>query len=136
MEPTRHEFAYEITVRYGDVDQMGFAYYANYLDWFEVARTEWFRARGKRYRELEAEGIWLPVTEASCRYLASARYDDRLRLVSWISELGRVTLAFEYRVERVEDGKLLATGRTRHALLDPTGKPVRLEGELRKLLGG
>jgi acyl-CoA thioester hydrolase len=136
VEPTRHEFAYEISVRYGDTDQMGFAYYGNYFYWFEIARTEWLRARGKSYRELEAEGIWLPVTEASCRYLASAHYDDRLRLVSWIAELGRVQLAFEYRVERVADGKLLATGRTRHAFLDPAGKPVRLEGELRALLGG
>jgi acyl-CoA thioester hydrolase len=134
--PARHEFAYEIVVRYGDTDQMGFAYYANYLRWFEIARTEWLRSRGRSYRELEAEGISLPVTEASCRYFAPARYDDRLRLVAWVSELGRVALAFEYRVERVADGKVIATGRTRHAFLDRSGKPVRLAGELRTLLGG
>ena len=65
--------AYEIPVRYGDTDQMRVAYYANYLYWFEIARTEWLRAHGKSYRELEADGVILPVTEAHCRYLASAR---------------------------------------------------------------
>jgi len=77
--------AYELPVRYGDTDQMGVAYYANYLYWFEIARTEWLRAHGKSYRELEAEGVILPVTEAYCRYLASARYDDRLKLWSWVA---------------------------------------------------
>jgi acyl-CoA thioester hydrolase len=132
----RHEFAYEISVRYGDTDQMGFAYYANYLYWFEIARTEWLRARGRSYRELEQDGLSLPVTEAACRYHASAYYDDRLRLVSWVSDLGRVTLEFEYRIERVPEGKLIATGRTRHAFLDRRGKPVRIDGALRTLLGG
>ena len=137
MKPvTPHEFAFEISVRYGETDQMGFAYYANYLNWFEVARTEWLRARGRTYRTLEASGISLPVTEASCRYHASAYYDDRLRLVSWVSELGRVQLAFDYRIERVGDDKLIATGRTRHAFLDTQGKPVRVDSELRALLGG
>ena len=132
----RHEFAYEISVRFGETDQMGFAYYANYLDWFEVARTEWLRSRGRTYREIEQEGLLLPVTEATCRYHASAYYDDRLRLVAWVSDLGRVTLEFDYRIERLSDGKLIATGRTRHALLDRSGKPVRIEGGLRTLLGG
>ena len=139
MEPTtRHEFAYEISVRYGDTDQMGFAYYANYLYWFEIARTEWLRSRGRTYRDIEVQDrISLPVTEATCRYFASAYYDDRLRLVAWISELGRASVAFEYRVERVSDDKLLATGSTRHAFLDKEkGKPVRASDSLRKLLGG
>ena len=131
-----HRFS--LRVRYGDTDQMGFAYYANYLYWFEIARTEWLRSRGRTYRDIEVhDGISLPVTEATCRYFASAYYDDRLRLVAWISELGRATVAFEYRVERVSDDKLLATGSTRHAFLDKKkGKPVRAGDELRRLLGG
>jgi acyl-CoA thioester hydrolase len=126
--------AYEIPVRYGDTDQMGIAYYANYLYWFEIARTEWLRAHGKSYRELEAEGVILPVTEAHCRYLASARYDDRLRLWSWVGELGRATVQFDYRIERAEDDLLLATGWTRHCFLDRAGRPVRIEGALHDLL--
>jgi len=126
--------AYELPVRYGDTDQMGVAYYANYLYWFEIARTEWLRAHGKSYRELEAEGVILPVTEAYCRYLASARYDDRLKLWSWVGDLGRATVQFDYRIERAEDAKLLAIGHTRHCFLDRAGRPIRIEGTLHDLL--
>jgi acyl-CoA thioester hydrolase len=134
--PTPGEFSYEISVRYGDTDQMGVAYYANYLYWFEIARTEWLRAHGTTYREIEAAGIVLPVTEAHCRYHASAHYDDRLRLVAWVADLGRATLQFDYRVERVGDDRLLATGSTRHCFLDRAGRPVRIAGGLRDMLGG
>ncbi|MEP7028372.1 MAG: thioesterase family protein [Candidatus Eisenbacteria bacterium] len=126
--------AYEIQVRYGDTDQMRVAYHANYLHWFEIARTEWLRAHGKSYRELEAEGVILPVTEAHCRYLASALYDDRLRLWGWVGELGRATVQFDYRIERVEDERLIAVGYTRHCFLDRDGRPVRIEGSLHDLL--
>jgi len=133
MAPFEH--VHEHSVRYGDTDQMGVAYYANYLYWFEIARTEWLRARGKTYRELEAEGVVLPVTEAQCRYLKPARYDDRLRLVAWVAELTRVTLRFDYRIERAP-GEVIATGFTRHCFLGPEGRPVRIEGALRELLAG
>ena len=126
--------ACEISVRYADTDQMGFAYYANYLAWFEVARTEWLRARGRSYRSIEADGYRLPVTEAYCRYIASARYDDRLRLWSWVAELGRATLRFEYVIERVEDGARIATGYTRHCFLGKDDRPVRITGALHDLL--
>jgi acyl-CoA thioester hydrolase len=132
--PPTTAHAYELPVRYGDTDQMGVAYYANYLYWFEIARTEWLRAHGKSYRELEAEGVILPVTEAHCRYLASARYDDRLRLWSWVGELGRATLQFDYRIERADDAKLLAVGYTRHCFIDRAGRPVRIAGALHDLL--
>ena len=132
--PTETAFAYEISVRYADTDQMGFAYYANYLAWFEVARTEWLRARGRSYRAIEADGFRLPVTEAYCRYVASARYDDRLRLWSWVAELGRATLRFDYVIERADDGTRIATGFTRHCFLGTDGRPVRITGALHDLL--
>jgi len=131
LAPFEHVF--EQPVRYGDTDQMGIAYYANYLYWFEIARTEWLRARGKSYREIEASGVVLPVIEAHCRYLKPARYDDRLRLVSWVGELSRVVVRFDYRIELVP-GEVLATGWTRHCFLGRDGRPVRIEGELRDLL--
>src|SRR5215831_2478836 len=65
IAPGEHAFA--VRVRYADSDQMGVAYYANYLIWFEVGRTEWLRSRGYTYRSLEGEGVFLPVTEACCR---------------------------------------------------------------------
>lgn len=135
-QPVPFEHAFELRVRYGDTDQMGFAYYANHLYWFEIARTEWLRARGRSYRELEAEGISLPVTEASCRYFAPARYDDRLRLVAWIGELTRAVVRFDYRIENAAADRLLARGFTRHCFLGRDGRPVRIEGALRDLLAG
>jgi acyl-CoA thioester hydrolase len=136
VNPPSFEHAHEITVRYGDTDQMGFAYYANHLYWFEIARTEWLRAKGRSYRELEADGVSLPVTEASCRYFAPARYDDRLRLFARIGELSRASLRFDYRIENAADGRLLASGFTRHCFLGRDGRPVRIEGALRDLLAG
>lgn len=128
--------AHEIRVRYGDVDRMGFAYYANHLYWFEIARTEWLRARGRSYRDLEEDGVSLPVTEARCRYFAPARYDDLLRLVATLGDLTRVTVRFDYRIEHAGDGRLLATGSTAHCFLDRNGRPVRIDGPLRELLAG
>ena len=69
-------FRYPLRVRYGDTDQMGVAYYANYLRWFEIGRAEMLRALGTSYREVEADGLSLPVVEARCRYHKPARYDD------------------------------------------------------------
>ena len=120
----RRVHKHEIRVFYGDSDQMGVAYYANYLRWFEMARNEYLRAVGFPYKRIEAAGIRLPVVEAGCRYLSPARYDDWLCLEAWIESLGRVRVRFAYRVQR--DAEALAVGFTVHACLDPTGAPERL----------
>ena len=68
-----------VSVRYAETDQMGFAYYANYLAWFEVGRCEWLRSLGWSYRDLEVrDAVMLPVIEAHCEYRQPARYDDEL----------------------------------------------------------
>ena len=69
-------FQARVRVIYGDTDQMGVVYYANYLRYFEFARSELLRAHGRSYRDMEAEGLSLPVVEATCRYVAPARYED------------------------------------------------------------
>ncbi len=134
MPPFEHVYE-DVSVRYGDTDQMRVAYHANYLYWFEIARTEWLRARGKTYRELEAEGVQLPVIEAHCLYLRPARYDDRMRLVAWVGGLSRAVVRFDYRIE-LAPGEVLATGWTRHCFLGPAGRPIRIDGALMELLGG
>src|SRR5205807_9030057 len=95
-------FRFLLRVRYGDTDQMGFAYYANYLRWFEMARNEYLRDLGYPYARLEAEGLRLPVVEAGCRYLWPARYDDLLGLDAWIEAVSRIRVRFEYRIQRLE----------------------------------
>jgi acyl-CoA thioester hydrolase len=118
--------AYEVRVFYGDTDQMGVAYYANYLRWFEMARNEYLRAAAFPYKRVEAEGLQLPVVEAQCRYLSPARYDDLLRLEAWIEELGHVRVRFAYCIRRAGDAAALARGFTVHASLDSSGAPHRL----------
>jgi len=127
--------ATELRVIYGDTDQMGVVYYANYLRFFEAGRNEFIRAKGLRYRDFEASyKLWLPVTEASVRYLQPARYDDLLRIETSLEELRRVSATFSYRLVR-EDGQLLVTGRTVHACIDLGGKLRRLPEALVGLLG-
>jgi acyl-CoA thioester hydrolase len=124
----------EVRVRYPEVDRMGVAHHSHHFVWFEIGRTELMRSRGVDYRRLEDEGIFLPVVEASCAYHAPARYDDRLRVHTQIELAGGVRVAFSYRIERQPDGRLLATGSTRHAAVDRSGRPRRLPRTIRGLL--
>ena len=129
------EHAHAVRVRYADSDQMGVAYYANYLVWFEVGRTEWLRARGYAYRSLESEGVFLPVTEASCRYHAPSRYDDLVWIVTRVGRLGRTIVRFDYRILK-EDGTLAAEGHTEHCFLSREGRPVRAPDPVARVLAG
>jgi acyl-CoA thioester hydrolase len=119
-------FQARVRVIYGDTDQMGVVYYANYLRYFELARSELLRAHGKSYREMEVEGFSLPVVEATCRYLAPARYDDLLSVGVEVPAVSRVTLTFRYQVTREGESELLCTGSTIHACLGRSGRPARL----------
>ena len=127
-----HRFS--LRVRYGDTDQMGFAYYAHYLRWFEIGRAEMLRSLGKSYRAVEEDGLSLPVLEAHCRYVKSARYDDELWIETGVEELRRASVRFRYRVLRQPDGELLAEGATEHCFMDRDGKPARPPRELTELL--
>jgi acyl-CoA thioester hydrolase len=108
---------------------MGVVYYANYLVWFEVARTDLLRRAGWTYREMEEAGFALPVIEAHCDYRQSARYDDELDIETAGSQVSAVRVRFDYRVIRAADARLLASGHTVHASLDPSGRPRRLPGQ-------
>jgi acyl-CoA thioester hydrolase len=122
-----------VRVRYAETDQMGVAYYANYLVWFEVARTDWLRAAGLTYRELEAEGLFLPVIEARCEYRSPARYDDALAVRATARLVSPVRLAFDYDISGPGGG--VARGQTVHVLLDGRGRPVRVPPRIKELLG-
>jgi acyl-CoA thioester hydrolase len=122
-------------VRYAETDKMGVVYYANYLVWFEVGRTDWLRQSGWSYREMEAAGVSLPVIEAHCQYSRPARYDDEVAIDARAVLLSQVRLRFDYQVTHATDGTLLAEGYTVHAAVDGAGRPCRLPDEVRKLLG-
>jgi acyl-CoA thioester hydrolase len=123
-----------VRVRYAETDQMGIVYYANYLVWFEVGRTDLLRLTGWSYREMEADGYALPVVEAHCDYRQSARYDDDLEIMTTGAIVSLVRVKFEYQVVRVHDGATLASGHTVHASLDTAGKPRRLPDRIRGVL--
>jgi len=123
-----------VRVRYAETDQMGVVYYANYLVWFEIGRTEWLRETGWTYRAMEADGLSLPVIEARCEYRAGARYDDELEIRTTGRLVSPVRLAFDYEVVRRDDGVVVAAGQTTHATLNRAGRPVRLPARVKELL--
>lgn len=125
---------FEIRVRYGDIDQMGWVYYANYLRWFEIGRAEMLRSLGRTYAQVEESGVMLPVLEARCRYHQGARYDDVVVIETAVAEQSRASVTFSYRVLRAEDGALLATGMTRHCFLGRDGKAGRAPQSLKSML--
>jgi len=124
-----------LRVRYAETDKMGVVYYANYLVWFEVARADLLRSLGWTYREMEHEGVSLPVIEAHCEYHRSAKYDDEIEVRTEGRMLSPVRMVFEYKVFRREDAEqvLTASGRTVHAALDPNGRPCRLPSRIREV---
>jgi acyl-CoA thioester hydrolase len=113
-------------VIYGDTDQMGVVYYANYLRWFERGRSEFLRQIGLPYATIEKAGFHFPVTEVACRYTQSAYYDDVIQIATELSQVGRASLSFEYRISREADRSLLAAGSTRHACIDHGGQVKRI----------
>jgi len=121
--PREHEIP--IRVRYADTDQMSHAYYARYLEWFEQGRTELLRSLGRCYALMEADGLWLPVTEAYCKYLGQARYDEVVLVTTCVEAPRRARLRFHYGVRAQDDGRPLAEGYTVHACTTPEGKPFR-----------
>jgi acyl-CoA thioester hydrolase len=127
------EHTVTVRVRYGETDQMGVVYHPNYLLYFETGRTELMRTAGVTYSEMEKAGVFLVVTEASCRYRAAAKYDQELRVVTRVDEVGKARIRFSYRVLGPEGG-LLAEGHTELASVDRAKSPVRMPREVTDLL--
>jgi len=123
-----------LRVAYGDTDQMGVVYYANYLRYFELARGEYIRARGRTYRDIERDGALLPVVEAHVQYNAPARYDDLLVVRTRVQQLRRVTITFGYEVLREGEQGVLCVGHTVHACTNLQGRLIRIPPSLVPLL--
>jgi acyl-CoA thioester hydrolase len=123
---------YRVRVIYGDTDQMGVVYYANYLRYFESARAAYWRSLGKSYKDLEAWGIALPVVEARCQYRSPAYYEDLLAVETRVSELRGASLRFAYRIFRGD--QLIADGTTRHAVIGGDGRPRALPAPMRAVI--
>jgi acyl-CoA thioester hydrolase len=114
-----------LRVRYQETDQMSVVYHGNYLNWFEVGRTELLRQLGQDYRKVEEKGLMLPVMEVAIRYQKPAKYDDLVTIITSISEYSGVKLKFLYHIYRNEE--LLVTGESSHCWTNHDLKPVPLK---------
>jgi len=132
MKPLIHRT--QVRVTYAETDAMGVVYYANYLRWLEVGRTELMRSLGVAYKEMEDGGAFLPVSEVFCKYHVPARYDDILIIETAVDFLRRASIQFSYRILRQSDGTLLIAGSTLHAFVDREGKIVKVPPVLRAKL--
>ncbi|MGD1915917.1 MAG: acyl-CoA thioesterase [Phycisphaerales bacterium] len=133
----------DIRVRYCECDPMGVAHHASFVPWLEMARTEALRALGRTYAQMEADGVYLVVTNLDIRYRRPARYDDVLRVSCRAEIAGRARLRHHYVVELVETGdqrtsrlddQPLATGSTELACVDGQGRPVSMPAWLSELI--
>ncbi len=118
----------KIRVRYAETDKMGFVYHANYYIWFEVSRADFIRISGMTYKDMESQGIGMPVISTDCVYHTAAHYDDLLTIKASIEELTPVRIKFKYQVFRDEDNKSIAEGHTEHVFVRTAdGRPVNLK---------
>ena len=123
-----------VRVNYSETDQMGVVYHARYLVWLDVARTEHLRRCGMSYRQLEATGLRLAVSEVIIRYRQPARYDDPIRIRCWVREIASRKVEFGYAIEHADDGHLLATASTSLLALDAAMALSRLPDAVRHVL--
>jgi acyl-CoA thioester hydrolase len=119
----------DVRVRYAETDQMGVAYYANYLVWFEVGRSELCRKKGFRYADLEALGYRLVVSDVHCRYRGSAKYDETIIIRTNLKHLNKRLITFGYQVLRMDGKEVIAEGETQHICVDSNGKTKSLPEE-------
>ena len=111
-------------------------HHSSYIVWFELGRVELLRAHGVSYRELEASGIAIVVSEIAARYHAAARFDDLVQVHTTLALVRSRQVAFDYRLTLADSGALLVTGRSTHIVVDTsTGKPTRLSAELLERMG-
>ena len=120
-------------VIYGDTDKMGFAYYGTYMRWFEIGRTEMFRQLGLAYKTIEEKGIFLPVSEAYCKYLASVHYDMMLIIETSLDLKVKGAVKFNYRLLSEDEQTVHAKGYTKHACVNEKGRVVRPPGFLAEM---
>jgi acyl-CoA thioester hydrolase len=127
-------YDFEVRIAYADTDRMGVVYYANYLALFERGRTEFLRSLGLRYRDLEEKRrLFMPAMEAHVEYIAPARYDELIKVRTFLSKLGHAHLTFGSEIYD-EAGKLISKGWVTLAVVNLLWKPTRLPQDLSQLL--
>ena len=127
-------YDHPIKVYYKDIDQMGIVYYSRYFEFFEEARTEMLSSIGLDYSNVEENGAMLPVIEAHCEYKKGATFSQDLIVKTYIRELPKVKIKFEYEICPAGSDEILLTGYTVHACTNLKGKPIKMPKYIRKIL--
>ena len=127
-------YDHPIKVYYKDIDQMGIVYYSRYFEFFEEARTEMLSSIGLDYSNVEENGAMLPVIEAHCEYKKGATFSQDLIVKTYIRELPKVKIKFEYKICPAGSDEILLTGYTVHACTNLKGKPIKMPKYIRKIL--
>ena len=123
------EHRIQIRVRYDECDPMGFLHHANYLKYFEVARTDLYRSQGGSYREFEESGMFVVVAKVACQYHIPARYDDLLDVIVKVERISEAKIEQIYRVER--EGHKIVSGSVTLGVIDRQGRLQRIPDSLR-----
>lgn len=119
----------KLTVRYAETDQMGIVHHSNYPVWYEAGRTDFIKAMGMSYSDVEAQGVLLPLLELHCKYIQAARYEDIVIIETTLTKLSVVKVEFSYKVYRESDGMLLNTGSTVHGMVTKELRPIHMKKE-------
>lgn len=118
-------FDYVLRTRYGETDQMGVIYYGNYPQYLELGRVEWLRSLGISYKEMEKEGVMLPVVSLHIDYKKPAFYDELITIRTQLKELTSSKITFDYQIIN-EKGEVISTANTTLVFVDVnTWRPVR-----------
>jgi acyl-CoA thioester hydrolase len=132
LKPMPHIVVTRERVRYAETDRMGVAYNSHFLIWFEVGRSAYLRAAGLPYRELEAQGYYMPVTAFSGELREGLDYDDEFEIHTWVARARSRQVVFRYEIRRA--GRMIATGETTHLCVDRDRRPIALPPHLRNRL--
>lgn len=129
-----NSFDAKIRVEYHHTDQMGIVHHSNYIKFFEVARTEWLRAVGLTYAEMERRGVMMPIVDVQVKYRMPAYYDELITVRAIVDELPKARMTFRYEIYG-EDGRDIASGTTTLGFIDKvTRRPQRAPQWLMEVL--
>ncbi len=121
-------------VEYHHTDQMGIVHHSNYIKFFEAARTEWLRAAGLSYAEMERRGVMMPIVDVAVKYRMPAYYDELISVRVFVDEMPMARMTFRYEI-RGEDGRDIASGTTTLGFIDSqTRRPQRVPQWLMEVL--
>ncbi len=122
-------------VNFYDTDAMNVVHHANYIRWFEIGRVEYLRAMGITLDDLMEDGYLFPITEVSAKYVSPGHFDEELRIETTATELTKVKMAFDYRIVRASDGKVLVKGHSQNVFIDKkTGHITKLSSKYNELM--